>query len=139
MNLSHRIILRGMAWAASGTVALGLVGGATSTTATASGAGGSATGGPTAPRWVNAWQGSPTAGGTFNHASCPADTGIRDQTVRNIVFLTAGGHQLRVRVSNAFGAQPLQVGATLSASSRRAPRPCPEPYGLCASQGVRQS
>jgi lysophospholipase L1-like esterase len=60
---------------------------------------------------VNAWQGSPTAGGTFSHASCPADTGLKDQTVRNVVAVTMGGHQLRVRVSNAFGAQPLQVGA----------------------------
>ena len=62
---------------------------------------------------MNAWQGSPTAGGTFSHASCPADTGLKDQTVRNIVFLSAGGHQLRVRVSNAFGAQPLPRGRGL--------------------------
>jgi lysophospholipase L1-like esterase len=114
MNPSHPTLRRGVAWAASGTVALGLAVAATSPAATASGAGGGAStsSGRTAPRWVNAWQGSPTAGGTFSHASCPADTGVKDQTVRNIVFLSAGGHQLRVRVSNAFGAQPLQVGAT---------------------------
>jgi lysophospholipase L1-like esterase len=63
------------------------------------------------PAWVNAWQGSPTAGGTFNHASCPADTGLQNQTVRDIVAVTTGGYELRVRVSNAFGSQPLQVGA----------------------------
>jgi hypothetical protein len=43
MNLSQRTLLRGAAWAASGTVALGLAGAGTSTTATAGGAG-SATG-----------------------------------------------------------------------------------------------
>ncbi|HYJ74319.1 MAG TPA: SGNH/GDSL hydrolase family protein [Kineosporiaceae bacterium] len=111
MNPLHRTLSRSVAWAASGTVALGLVAGASSPSATAGGPGGGTTGGRTAPRWVNAWQGSPTGGGTFSHASCPADTGLKDQTVRNIVALSAGGHQLRVRVSNAFGAQPLQVGA----------------------------
>ncbi len=113
MNSSHRTLRPSIAWAASGTVALGLVVTATAPAATASGdgGGGGASGARTAPRWVNAWQGSPTAGGTFSHASCPADTGLKDQTVRDIVFLSAGGQQLRVRVSNAFGAQPLQVGA----------------------------
>jgi lysophospholipase L1-like esterase len=111
MNPSYRTLRRSIAWGASGTVALGLAVAATSPAATASGAGGSAASSRTPARWVNAWQGSPTAGGTFSHASCPADTGVKNQTVRNIVFLSAGGHQLRVRVSNAFGAQPLQVGA----------------------------
>ena len=43
--------------------------------------------------------------------SCPADTGLNNQTVRNIAFTTAGGNQVRVRLTNAFGAQPLRVGA----------------------------
>jgi lysophospholipase L1-like esterase len=121
-GLSHRGLLhrgllqrgwrRGIPWVAAGTVAFGLVaGGAFAGTASATGGSLPAGGGRAPTGWVNAWQGSPTAGGTFDHASCPADTGLTDQTVRDIVFLTAGGHELRVRVSNAFGAQPLQVGA----------------------------
>jgi lysophospholipase L1-like esterase len=106
MNRSPRTLRRTTTWAASGALALGLLSGATPATASSGTWGGSP-----APRWVNAWQGSPTAGGTFSHASCPADTGLRNQTVRNIVAVTAGGNYLRVRVSNAFGAQPLQVGA----------------------------
>jgi lysophospholipase L1-like esterase len=114
MKLSHRTLRRGLTWAASGTVALGVVAGSASSSATATATAattGTGDGGRVALRWVNAWQGSPTAGGTFSHESCPADTGLKDQTVRNLVFLSAGGHQLRVRVSNAFGAQPLDVGA----------------------------
>src|SRR4051812_7002910 len=57
-----------------------------------------------AARWVNAWQGSPVGGGTIPGASCPADKGLNNQTVRNIVFLSAGGDRIRVRVTNAFGA-----------------------------------
>jgi len=31
--------------------------------------------------------------------------------VRNVVFLSAGGDRVRVRLTNAFGSRPLQVGA----------------------------
>lgn len=61
--------------------------------------------------WVSAWQGSPTAGGTFDPASCPSDVGLADQTVRNIVPVSTAGDRVRVRVSNAFGPAPLQVGS----------------------------
>lgn len=62
-------------------------------------------------RWVSAWQGSPTAGGTSDPASCPADVGLSDQTVRNVVPVSTAGDRVRVRVSNAFGAAPLPVGS----------------------------
>lgn len=61
-------------------------------------------------RWVSAWQGSPVGGGTIAGAACPADKGLDDQTVRNVVFLSAGGDRVRIRLSNAFGTRPLQVG-----------------------------
>ncbi|MEJ0004204.1 MAG: SGNH/GDSL hydrolase family protein [Pararobbsia sp.] len=60
--------------------------------------------------WVNAWQGSPTAGATFDTKTCPSDVGLNDQTVRNIIFPSAGGARLRIKVSNAGGTQPLRVG-----------------------------
>ena len=106
MTPSYPISRRTVTWAASGTLALGVLAGGAPAVASG-GAADSARGHP----WVNAWQGSPTAGGTFSHASCPADTGLKDQTARNIVFTSAGGHEVRVRVSNAFGSMPLQVGA----------------------------
>ena len=61
--------------------------------------------------WVAAWQGSPMTGGTFFSPGCPSDVGLTNQTIRNVVYLSAGGDQVRVRISNAFGATPLNVGA----------------------------
>jgi lysophospholipase L1-like esterase len=63
-----------------------------------------------AARWVSAWQGSPVGGGTIEGAACPADQGLDNQTVRNVVFLSAGGDRVRIRLTNAFGTRPLQVG-----------------------------
>jgi lysophospholipase L1-like esterase len=62
-------------------------------------------------RWVSTWQGSPVGGGTIEGAACPADKGLDRQTVRNVVQVSAGGDRVRVRVTNAFGTKPLQVGA----------------------------
>ena len=61
--------------------------------------------------WVAAWQGSPTVGGTFPGLACPSDTGLSNQTVRNVVFVSAGGHRVAVRLTNAFGTDPLRVGS----------------------------
>jgi len=72
---------------------------------------------------VNAWQGSPVPGGTIPAPAftCPADKGLNNQTVRNIVFLTAGGDRVRVRLTNAFGSRPLRVGAaSVAIAGRRA-------------------
>ena len=67
--------------------------------------------------WVAAWQGSPMTGGTFFSPGCPSDVGLTNQTVRNIVYLSAGGDKVRVRISNAFGTTPLHVGAATVAVS----------------------
>jgi len=80
---------------------------AAAVTATSDAAGGRGA----ARRWVNAWQGSPVGGGTIPGAACPADKGLDHQTVRNVVHVTAGGDRVRVRLTNAFGTKPLQVGA----------------------------
>lgn len=69
------------------------------------------------PHWVASWQGSPMTGGTFFSPGCPSDVGLTNQTVRNIVYLSAGGDKVRVRISNAFGANPLDVGAATVAIS----------------------
>jgi lysophospholipase L1-like esterase len=56
--------------------------------------------------WVTAWAASPQAAqGTTAGAS-----GLRGQTVRDVVFLSAGGDELRLVVTNAYGATALQVG-----------------------------
>ena len=67
--------------------------------------------------WVSSWQGSPMTGGTFFSPGCPSDVGLTNQTIRNVVYLSAGGSKVRVRISNAFGAAPLNVGAATVAVS----------------------
>ena len=56
--------------------------------------------------WVSSWAASPMAG-----TSRVAFAGFADQTVRNIIYTSVGGGELRVQVTNTFGATPLTVGA----------------------------
>lgn len=62
------------------------------------------------PRWVASWAASPVEGSVIPWSDCPAGTGLTDQTVRNVVFVSAGGSQVRVRLTNAFGTTPMRVG-----------------------------
>ncbi|MBV9473371.1 MAG: SGNH/GDSL hydrolase family protein [Solirubrobacterales bacterium] len=57
-------------------------------------------------RWVSSWTASPQAA----TPGSLAETGFDNQTVRNIVFTSAGGSVVRVRFTNAFGSQPLTIG-----------------------------
>jgi len=56
-----------------------------------------------AGHWSGTWAASPQA------ASVPLE--FRGQTIRQIVRASIGGTQVRVRVSNAYGANPLRIGA----------------------------
>ena len=60
---------------------------------------------PGAPDWVGSWasaQQAPEA----NNSLAPGD--LRDATLRQVVHLSIGGQALRVRISNTFGAAPLE-------------------------------
>lgn len=61
---------------------------------------------PPAP-WVATWTAPPMLSGS---ALTPPRT-LEDQTVRNVVHVSVGGRRVRVRLSNAFGAAPLLIGA----------------------------
>ncbi|MCU1253481.1 MAG: putative secreted protein [Edaphobacter sp.] len=69
--------------------------------------------------WVGSW----AASQQVPEAQNLIDAGLlRDATLRQVVHLSVGGSQLRVRVSNAFGTQPLHltevhVARPVSASS----------------------
>ena len=58
--------------------------------------------------WVGSWAASQQTPEPQN-ALAPED--LRDATLRQIVHLSAGGSQLRLRVSNAFGRAPLHLTA----------------------------
>ncbi len=61
-----------------------------------------------ATHWVGSWAASQQVPETQNLVDAEL---LRDATLRQIVHLTVGGSQLRVRVSNAFGTQPLHLTA----------------------------
>jgi lysophospholipase L1-like esterase len=72
---------------------------------------GATRGGIAAPRWVAGWAASPVIGSEIPfEPGCPAGAGLTDSTVRNVVFVSAGGSAVRVRLTNAFGAHSMVVG-----------------------------
>ena len=60
--------------------------------------------------WVETWGASPTAP-TAGSGPFPASPSFNDQTVRQIVRISAGGTRVRVRLTNEYGAKPLHIGA----------------------------
>lgn len=58
--------------------------------------------------WVTTWAASPMQASVGNPLSLG---GFDNQTLREVVYPSAGGDQVRVRLSNLFGTQPLVVGS----------------------------
>ena len=62
-------------------------------------------------RWIGSWAASPAppaAAGTASRIPTPS---FNNQTLAEIVRLSAGGQRLRVRFTNEYGARPLAIGA----------------------------
>jgi lysophospholipase L1-like esterase len=63
-----------------------------------------------AAEWVATWGAAPeppmAAGGRF-----PATPSFANQTVREVVRLSAGGQRVRIRFTNAYGTKVLRIGA----------------------------
>jgi len=59
--------------------------------------------------WVATWGASPFAFLSFNNAPPPAP--FENQTIREVVRISVGGNQVRVRFSNEIGKTPLTIGA----------------------------
>ncbi|HKX28996.1 MAG TPA: SGNH/GDSL hydrolase family protein, partial [Blastocatellia bacterium] len=57
--------------------------------------------------WIGTWTTSPQAPDT----TALPNAGFTDQTLRQIVFTSLGGDSVRIRLTNEFGNQPLNVGA----------------------------
>jgi lysophospholipase L1-like esterase len=58
--------------------------------------------------WAETWSASPTQ--ATPKVANPAYGGFRDETVRDIIFTSIGGREIRIRLSNVFGTRPLAVG-----------------------------
>ncbi|MEU4328415.1 SGNH/GDSL hydrolase family protein [Nonomuraea dietziae] len=68
----------------------------------------------TAGGWTATWTASPQRPGT-NFTPNWSEQGFTNQTIRQVVRISAGGARARIRLSNAYGTAPLKVsGATLA-------------------------
>jgi lysophospholipase L1-like esterase len=56
--------------------------------------------------WITSWGASPQAGGPGTLAA----RGFRDQTIRQVIFASAGGDPVRLELTNVYGTTPLRVG-----------------------------
>jgi hypothetical protein len=56
------------------------------------------------PSWVGTWAAVPTT------VPPRPPTVLDDQTVRHVVHISAGGDELRIRLTNEFGSSPLRIG-----------------------------
>jgi lysophospholipase L1-like esterase len=57
--------------------------------------------------WVGTWSMSPMPANALPDGE---NVGFTNQTIREVAHISIGGHQLRVRLSNAYGRGPVRVG-----------------------------
>jgi hypothetical protein len=80
-------------------------------------------------------------------SAAPADANrINNQTIRQIVFISAGGNSVRVKLSNRYGPAPLVVGGRplrcATVTSRSSPTrvgPCGSAAKLLHHSGIRRA
>jgi lysophospholipase L1-like esterase len=70
-----------------------------------------------APHWITSWAASPLPVGPALGPT-PATPSFANQTIRQVLRLSAGGKQLRVRFTNEYGTKPLKIGAATVALVR---------------------
>jgi len=73
---------------------------------------------PAGSHWIATWGAAPQAATPGNLSRA----GFRDATIREIVFTSAGGVRIRVRLTNAFGSAPLRIGKAAVAIDGSGPR-----------------
>ncbi len=74
------------------------------------GAGASFAAAPTPAHWIGTW-GAPPA------VTTPASPSFENQTIRQVLRISAGGTRVRVRLSNEYGTAPLVIGAATIAKA----------------------
>ena len=72
-------------------------------------------GGAGGPHWVGTWASGPQLVETANLPPAP---GLFGNTLRQVVYVSIGGNQLRVRLSNAYGDGPVTMTSVHLAASR---------------------
>ncbi|MEJ1962003.1 MAG: SGNH/GDSL hydrolase family protein [Gammaproteobacteria bacterium] len=66
--------------------------------------------GANAADWVGSWGAAPLPTGPAFGPGAPPAT-FSNQTIRQVVRISAGGERVRIRFSNEYGAKPLVIGA----------------------------
>jgi lysophospholipase L1-like esterase len=61
--------------------------------------------------WVGTWGASPKSAEEFLFPPAPTPLVFSDQTIRMVARISKGGTQVRVRLSNTFGTEPLVIGS----------------------------
>ncbi|WP_409461245.1 SGNH/GDSL hydrolase family protein [Stenotrophomonas maltophilia] len=87
-----------------------------------------------APHWVASWQASPQPvwDADFLFPTLVPET-LQDQTFRQTARISLGGTRLRIRLSNAYGTQPLRIGGASVASQ---PGATPQPLSFDGQPGA---
>jgi len=63
------------------------------------------------PAWIATWGASPLPPTLVATPYAPLSPRFGGQTLRQVVRVSAGGRQVRIRVSNEYGSEPLAIGA----------------------------
>jgi lysophospholipase L1-like esterase len=83
-------------------------------------------------QWIESWSASPLPPSTEGSFFGPSPS-FENQTIRQVVRLSAGGAQVRVRLTNEYGSAPLEVGAASIALSSAEGAPAGEAIPLTFS------
>lgn len=75
--------------------------------------------------WVGAWGASQVVGSEIPGNDCPAGEGLENRTVRNVLYVSAGGNRVRVRLANTFGTEPVTVDRVTVAVQNAGPAAVP--------------
>jgi lysophospholipase L1-like esterase len=88
--------------------------GGAATAGTTSGGGGGGSGGGTS-HWVGTWACAPQ---TTEQANLPPSPGLSGNTLRQMIHVSIGGTQLRLRLSNEYGTSPVTMSSVHVAVSK---------------------
>jgi lysophospholipase L1-like esterase len=90
---------------------------------------------PTQGHWIASWSASPEAPAPAS----PFAGGFRDQTIRNVIYTSAGGTLVRVRLDNTFGSRALEVARAAIAVSGPGAAVLPGTSALLSFAGRRST
>jgi hypothetical protein len=80
----------------------------------------------TSPSWLAVWAAPPAP----TAPTAPAARGFENQTIRQVLRVSADGRRVRIRLTNEYGADPLAIGAATIAHATEAGASTSTPIAL---------